>query len=69
MKNPIKKYEIRRGIFTQYVLGIAAYKDGGESVFFTGTNAEANAKCRELDREATEPGTKWNIMSAVEVES
>lgn len=67
MKNPIKKYRLHKGIFDQYIIGIPAYKDGGEAIIFTGTNAEANAKCRELDAAATEPGVKWTIREAEDV--
>lgn len=64
-KSPINKYRISKGVFVQYVVGIPAYKDGGEAISFTGTNAEANAKCRELDAAAVEPGIKWSILDAV----
>ncbi len=67
-KNTIKKYRISKGIFDQYILGIPAYKDSGISVYFTGTNAEANTKCRELTQAETEPGIIWNLLDAVEVE-
>ena len=66
-KNPIRKYEIRKGIFDQYIVGIPAYKDGGESVSFTGTNKEANDKARELTAAATEPGVLWSVREATEL--
>lgn len=63
----IKRYEIRKGLFDSYILGIPSYKDAGISVYFTGTNAEVNEKVRELDQQETTPGVKWNITNAVDV--
>jgi len=67
MSEKIMRYEIRKTVFDQYILGIPAYKDAGESIYFTGTNKAANDKRRELDNAATEPGVRWSIHYAKEL--
>lgn len=64
-KSPINKYELRRTKFLQYIIGVPAYEDAGESVSFIGNNAEANAKRRELDAAETDANFKWSIRDAV----